>query len=298
PAFICPFNEKEIKANVYDTVYIGFQVLAYPNITSVVVTKSANLNTKDTNWTVEIIELSRVFWYLELSKDILQENDFDNYTVWVTSNVNLSVSKNFTLFVKDNLLNNSSSTEDYCTNETSTVLYRIVKSGLPVLLSSNMSESYVTEILPNKLASEYLIKVYLRNCTQHIGKVETLTLQAGSKFVTISFNAKEKYFNLSSCAPTIQETTLMISIGENVELNMCVISNTLIKGENVGFNKIASSDFSIFKHSVEIKKENNQQIIILTIKNITRDDIKFYQVRIRDTLKGTVTFVFNLKLKE
>ncbi|KAK0044356.1 hypothetical protein Bpfe_026267, partial [Biomphalaria pfeifferi] len=103
-------------------------------------------------------------------------------------------------------------------------------------------------------------------------------------------------FALSSCLPTNQETTLFTSIGENVEVNMCVISESPVEKENFGFNNITSANS--LKYYVDIKHDENQHNISLTIRNVTRDDIKFYVFRIRDNVKQTAVYVVHLKLTE
>uniref|UniRef100_A0A2C9L3X2 Uncharacterized protein n=1 Tax=Biomphalaria glabrata TaxID=6526 RepID=A0A2C9L3X2_BIOGL len=99
PAIICPFKDTIIEANIYDTVSIRFKVLAYPDITSAIVIESTD-HIEDTNWTVEIRKLSKVLWSVELAKDILQEQDFGNYTFSVTSNVKTPVNETFVLSLK------------------------------------------------------------------------------------------------------------------------------------------------------------------------------------------------------
>ncbi|KAK6964146.1 hypothetical protein BgiMline_031351, partial [Biomphalaria glabrata] len=301
PAFICPFKDKQIKANVYDTVSIRFKVLAYPEITSVIVTKSTTNNTsldnEDVNWRVASTQLTEVLWFIELSKCIIQDEDFLNYSVSVTSNQKTSADEIVAIILKDpsRLI---MIPENYCTNDTSTIVYRLVKSGLPLLVPSNMSKPYSTEIVPNKLASEYLIKVYLQNCAQFLGKQETFTLLAGPEAFHLTFSTRQNGYSLPLCVPLNEETTLLTSIGEDLVFTMCLISDSIIHEDNVGLNKMLRRKFNPSKYSVDIKQEENEHNITWTVRNITRDDIKFYVFRIRDNLKRTATLILNLKLKE
>ncbi|KAK0044358.1 hypothetical protein Bpfe_026269, partial [Biomphalaria pfeifferi] len=100
PAYICLSPSQQFKANIKDTVYIHFKVLAYQEITSLAVTKSTSLNINDSKWRVETRKLSNVLWSLELSRDILQEYDFGNYTVIIRSSVDVSVNQTFELTLK------------------------------------------------------------------------------------------------------------------------------------------------------------------------------------------------------
>ncbi|XP_055865477.1 uncharacterized protein LOC106050851 [Biomphalaria glabrata] len=301
PAIICPFKDKQIKANVYDTVSIRFKVLAYPEITSVIVTKSTTNNTsqdnEDVNWRVESTQLTEVLWFIELSKCIIQEEDFGNYSVSVTSNQKTSTDEIVDIILKDPsrliIL-----PENYCTNDTSAIVYRLVKTGLPLLIPSIMSKPYSIEIVPNKLASEYLIKVYFQNCAQFLGKQETFTLLAGSEVFHLTFSTRHNGYSLPLCVPLNQEITLLTTIGEDLVFTMCLMSDSIIHEENVGFNKMFRPNFDPFKYSVNIKQDVNEYNITWTLRNITRDDIKFYVFRIRNYLRRTAIFILNLKLKE
>ncbi|KAI8779839.1 hypothetical protein BgiBS90_019033, partial [Biomphalaria glabrata] len=299
PAFICPIKDKQIKANVYNTVSLRFKVLAYPEIILVIVTKSAN-HIEDTNWIVEIRKLSKGLWSVKLIKDILQVKDFGNYTVSVTSNVKTPVNETFILSLKDHPHEKMivQSSWNNSANETITVFYILVKSGLPLSLPTNEVTPYTIEMITNKMASEYLIKVSIQNHTEYIGKPETFTLLDGSTEMVFTFKATDKFGILLPCSSTNQEVTLWTSIGESLQFTMCIISDSLIHNENVGFDKTSMANTSSFKYSIEIVKENNKHYITWTIKNITKDDIKFYVLRIRDNLKRTATLILNLHLKE
>ncbi|XP_055865465.1 uncharacterized protein LOC106052364 isoform X2 [Biomphalaria glabrata] len=295
-AFFCPLKDKLFKANVNDTVYIRFKVLAYPEITSIIVTKSNR--SQEENWRVEKKKLSKVLWFLDFTKDILHEEDFGNYTVKVTNNVDTHAVESFVISLKDSLRNIKISSTDNCTDETSTVFYRLIKSGLPLSESLNITMPIQAKIVQNSLASEYLIKFYVRNCTQFIGKQNMFQILAGSQNINISLSVSDKLYTIPTCAVTNQETTLFTSIGESVTFTMCLISENLIEEANVGFNNNTIQKYTTSKYSVKVERDQNQYNITWTINNITREDIKFYDFRVRDNLKRTTTFIANLNLKE
>uniref|UniRef100_A0A2C9LMA3 Uncharacterized protein n=1 Tax=Biomphalaria glabrata TaxID=6526 RepID=A0A2C9LMA3_BIOGL len=154
------------------------------------------------------------------------------------------------------------------------------------------------KIVQNSLASEYLIKFYVRNCTQFIGKQNMFQILAGSQNINISLSVSDKLYTIPTCAVTNQETTLFTSIGESVTFTMCLISENLIEEANVGFNNNTIQAYTTSKYSVKVERDQNQYNITWTINNITREDIKFYDFRVRDNLKRTTTFIANLNLKE
>ncbi|KAK0044353.1 hypothetical protein Bpfe_026264, partial [Biomphalaria pfeifferi] len=98
-AYICHVENKTIKANIYETVSNRFKVLAYPEIASVVERKSTN-HIEDTNWRVEFTKLSEVLWSVELNKVIIQEEDFGNYIVSITSYLGISTNRSFIISLK------------------------------------------------------------------------------------------------------------------------------------------------------------------------------------------------------
>lgn len=79
-------------------------MLAYPEITSVIVTKSTTNNTsldnEDVNWRVASTQLTEVLWFIELFKCIIQEEDFGNYSVSVTSNQKTSSDEIIAIILK------------------------------------------------------------------------------------------------------------------------------------------------------------------------------------------------------
>uniref|UniRef100_A0A2C9KHE2 Uncharacterized protein n=1 Tax=Biomphalaria glabrata TaxID=6526 RepID=A0A2C9KHE2_BIOGL len=159
-------------------------------------------------------------------------------------------------------------------------------------------KSYTIEIVPNGISSEYLIKIKLHDCRSYIGKHETLTLLAGSEKLVINFYIEEERLTLPSCEAVNRETTLLTRIGETVILHFCVVSQGLVLKENIVFNMRTINDYNFVKNSLEIELDKNQQIITWTLRNISRDDIKFYLFRIRDNFKRTVIFTINLRLKD
>ncbi|KAH9492837.1 hypothetical protein Btru_023837 [Bulinus truncatus] len=295
PPKICSISQKIVRVNVNDTARVYIKVLAYPKIVYFNVTKDTMLGTGEKQWTWYSRNLSEVLWYIEIFKDNIQEEDFGNYTVSIQSQVEQQIKIDFSVLLKDNATFLKLPINDICENgSSSSTVYRLVKSGLPLSFTSDTLRFHDKYMMSNTESREYLFTLSGKNCTD-----EPFNLQAGSTKLQDSFNFKKKNLTLESCDSTDHNTNMYVLIGHTVELEMCVISQTLINESNIGWNntpylKITDKE----KLTVNITKDGDHNKIKIKISNITRDDIKFYIVTVRNKTLHKIFYIFNLLLKE